>query len=234
MDWGRVWTTTNFERLAVGNLFRTGETGGLLLTLEIGLSAIAISTVLGTVIGLMRMSPCRLLRYPALVFIETLRNIPLLILVFWAYFVPPSLGVPLSKFSAVLLALTLFTAAYIAEVLRSGLLAVPLGAVHAARALGFTRIQTLVRVVLPIAFHSMIPALAGRYVVAIKNTSLAFLIGLSDLTDIGKQISNVLMTAPVEVYGTLMLIYFVVNSALSKAMGLLEGKRLFARIFVRF
>jgi polar amino acid transport system permease protein len=234
MEWSRVWTPRNLERLAFGDLFSRGEVGGLLLTLEIGLLSIVLSTVLGAAVGLMRNSSTRLLRIPALVFVETLRNIPLLILVFWAYFLPPYFGVQTSKFFSVLAALTLFTAAYIAEVVRAGILAVPPGALLAARALGFTRHQILFRVVLPIAFFSMIPALTGRYIVAIKNTSLAFLIGLSDLTDVGKQISNLLMTAPVEVYGTLMLIYFAVNSALSKLMHLLEDRRRFAKLFGRF
>ncbi|HZR03521.1 MAG TPA: amino acid ABC transporter permease [Burkholderiales bacterium] len=233
MDWARVWTGRNWERLLVGNLFTNGEVGGLLLTMEIGLLAIILSTVLGALLGILRHSRRRLLWVPAAAYIETLRNIPLLILVFWAYFVPPYFGVQTSKFGSVLGALTLFTAAYIAEVVRGGLLAVPPGVVDAGRALGLSRSQNQLRVVLPIAFFNMIPALSGRYVVAIKNTSLAFLIGLSDLTEVGKEISNVLMTSPVEVYVTLMLIYFSVNTLISHAMRLIETRRRFGRIFVR-
>jgi polar amino acid transport system permease protein len=234
MDWGRVWTAKNWERLLVGNLFSTGEHGGLLLTLEIGLLAIAIATVLGAVVGMMRHSSRKALWIPAAVYIESLRNVPLLILVFWAYFVPPHFGIQTSKFVSVLGALTLFTAAYIAEVVRGGIRAVPGGTTDAARALGLSWLQIQARVVLPIAFYSMIPALSGRYVVAIKNTSLAFLIGLSDLTEVGKQISNVLMTSPVEVYVTLLLIYFGVNGLLSFGMRKLEDRRRFGRFFVRF
>jgi polar amino acid transport system permease protein len=234
IDLSKVWTAGNWQRLLVGDLFSTGEVGGLLLTLELGLLSIVFATILGAAIGLMRSSSSRVLRIPATVFVELLRNVPLLILVFWAYFGPPYFGVQTSKFGSVLVALTLFTAAYIAEVVRSGILAVPQGTVMAARALGFGRRHVLLRIVLPIAFFSMIPALTGRYIVAIKNTSLAFLIGLSDLTEIGKQISNVLMTAPVEIYGTLLLIYFVVNTVLANGMKLLEDRRRFARLFGRF
>jgi polar amino acid transport system permease protein len=234
MDWSRVWTAQNWERLVVGNLFTTGEHGGLLLTLEIGSLAIVLATLLGAVVGVMRHSSRKALWIPAVIYIETLRNVPLLILVFWAYFVPPYFGIHTSKFLSVLGALTLFTAAYIAEVVRGGIRAVPAGATDAARALGFSWLQVQTRVVLPIAFYNMIPALSGRYVVAIKITSLAFLIGLSDLTEVGKQISNVLMTSPVEVYVTLMLIYFVVNGLLSLGMRLLEDRRRFRWLFVRF
>ncbi len=234
MDWGRVWTAKNWERLLVGNLYSTGEVGGLLLTLEIGLLSIILATVLGAVVGTMRHSSRVFLYVPALIYIEILRNVPLLILVFWAYFVPPYFGIQTSKFASVLLALTLFTSAYIAEIVRGGIHAIPLGTTDAARVLGLGWIQIQVRIVLPIAFYNMIPALSGRYVVAIKNTSLAFLIGLSDLTEIGKQISNLLMTSPVEVYATLMLIYFVVNALLSQGMRLLENRRRFGKLFARF
>jgi len=234
MDWGRVWTAKNWERLLVGNLNSTGEAGGLLLTLEIGLLSIVLATILGAVIGLMRHSSRAILYLPALVYIEILRNVPLLILVFWAYFVPPYFGVQTSKFVSVLVALTLFTSAYIAEIVRGGIRAIPVGTLDAARALGLSWVQSQLRIVLPIAFYNMIPALSGRYVVAIKNTSLAFLIGLSDLTEVGKQISNLLMTSPVEVYATLILIYFVVNALLSQGMRLLENRRRFGKLFARF
>ena len=79
----------------------------------------------------------------------------------------------------------------------------------------------------------MLPALAGRYVVAIKNTSLAFLIGLADLTEIGKQIGARLMTAPIEVYFTLLMIYFVVNRCLSMLLRALEDRHRFNRVFMR-
>ena len=86
---------------------------------------------------------------------------------------------------------------------------------------------------LPQAFFNMIPALTSRYITALKNTSLAFLIGLSDLTDIGKEINARLMTAPIEVYMTLLLIYFVVNRGLSSAMRRLENRPRFNRLFLR-
>ena len=102
-----------------------------------------------------------------------------------------------------------------------------------ARALGLSSLQTQLWVVLPQAFFNMVPAITGRYIVTIKNTSLAFLIGLSELTDIGKQINVRLMTAPIEVYVTLMLMYFVVNRSLSAAMRRLENRDRFNRLFVR-
>ena len=181
----------------------------------------------------MRSSRRRILWVPAMLYIQAFRNVPLLILVFWAFFFPPTLGFELSRISSMLLALTLFTSAYIAEVVRGGIRSVAPGNIEAARALGMSGLQLQLWVVIPQAFFNMLPALAGRYVVSIKNTSLGFLIGLADLTEIGKQIGARLMTAPIEVYLTLLLIYFVVNRGVSAATRLLERRDRFNRLFMR-
>lgn len=233
MNWERVWTVDNWERLLVGDLFNTGQPGGLLITLSIGVGAILAGTLIGGVLGVMRSSDRRGLWVPALIYIQAFRNVPLLILVFWAFFVPPVFGLPLSPFTSVLLAISLFTGAYIAEIVRGGIRAVAAGHIEAARALGMGRLQVLMWIVIPQAFYNMLPALAGRYVVSIKNTSLAFLIGLADLTEIGKQIGARLMTAPIEIYLTLFLIYFVVNRGISSATRLLEKRDRFNRLFLR-
>src|SRR5262249_62416065 len=98
---------------------------------------------------------------------------------------------------------------------------------------GMRRPETQIEIVLQQAFSHRLPAPAGRYLVSIKNTSLPFLIGLADLTEIGKQIGARLMTAPIEVYVTLLMIYFVVNRGLSLLMRLLEDRSRFNRIFLR-
>lgn len=232
MQWAQVWSSDNIFRMMVGNLAH-GEPGGLLITLSIAALSILLSTLLGTAVGVMRASASRWLVVPGFLYIQGLRNVPLVILVFWAYFIPPYFGFEISKFASVVIALTFFTAAYIAEVIRGGILSVPSGHVEAARALAMGRVQIWIWIILPQAFFNMIPALTSRYITALKNTSLAFLIGLSDLTDIGKEISARLMTAPIEVYTTLLLIYFVVNRGLSAAMRRLESRPTFNRLFVK-
>jgi polar amino acid transport system permease protein len=152
MHWDSVFTTDNIIRLMVGDLLWHGQMGGLLLTLVIGFTAIIASTILGAALGVMRASHLRVLRVPALLYIQTLRNVPLLILVFWAFFVPPYFGVKTSKFLSVTVALTLFTAAYIAEFVRGGIRGVPRGHREAARALGLSPLQLHLWVVLPQAF----------------------------------------------------------------------------------
>jgi polar amino acid transport system permease protein len=232
MPFERVWTTANWERLLVGDLFNTGAMGGLLVTLLLGLGTIALSTALGAVIGVMRAARWRAVRVVSGVYVQAFRNVPALILIFWAYFFPPVLGLEVSKFTSVLAALTLFTASYIAEIVAGGIRSVERGHIEAARALGMSALEIQLWIVLPQAFYTMLPALAGRYVVAIKNTSLAFLIGLADLTEIGKQIGARLMTAPIEVYITLMLVYFIVNRGLSMLLRRLEDRNRFNRLFL--
>jgi polar amino acid transport system permease protein len=233
MQFERVWTAANWERLLVGDLFNKGIMGGLLLTLVLGVTSIVVATLLGAGIGVMRSSPRRALSLTSAVYVQAFRSVPLLILIFWAYFFPPALGLQVSKFTSVLLALTLFTAAYIGEIVHGGIRSVASGHIEAARALGMSPLETQLRIVLPQAFFNMLPALTGRYVVSVKNTSLAFLIGLADLTEIGKQIGARLMTAPIEVYITLLMIYFIVNRGLSLLMRRLEDRSRFNRIFLR-
>jgi polar amino acid transport system permease protein len=233
MQFDRVWTSANWERLLVGDLFNSGVVGGLLLKLVLSLSAILLSTLLGTLLGICRASQLRPVHVAAGVYVQLFRSVPLLILMFWAYFFPPIMGFELSKFTSVLVALVAFTTAYIAEVVHGGILSVPPRQIEAARALGMSSLEIQRRIVLPQAFFAMLPALTNRYVVTVKNTSLAFLIGLADLTEIGKQIGARLMTAPIEVYVTLLMIYFIVNRGLSLLMRLLEDRSRFNRIFLR-
>lgn len=230
MNWDLVWTSDNWFRLLVGD---KGQFGGLLLTLALSVVGIVFSTILGAFVGIMRTSRSKLVYIPATLYVLVLRNIPLLILVFWAYFVPPYLGLEISKFASVGIALVLFTGAYIAEIVRGGIRSVARGNIEGARALGLSNWEIQLWVVLPQAFHKMIPALTGRYITVVKNTSLAFLIGLTDLTQIGKEINATLMTAPIEVYSTLLIIYFVVNRSLSAGTRWLERLDRFNRIFMR-
>lgn len=234
MGFASVLTWPNIERLLFGNLFIDGSMGGLLLTLVVGAMAIVGSTVVGTAVGLMRNADRACWRVPALVYIQILRSVPVLILVFWVYFIPPQLlGFQISPIVSAVLALTLFTSAYIAEIVLGGLRSIPKGQIEASRVLGLSRWQMQLYVVLPQAFHTMLPVLAGRYVVIIKNTSLAFLIGLADLTDIGRQIDARLMTSPMAVYLTIIAMYFMVNRLISRCMRVLESRERFNRLFVR-
>ena len=232
MNWQLVFTENNLRRLLIGDWPR--ELGGVALTVELSLIGMVGATLLGFLVGYLRFAGPRPVRWLAGGYVELLRNIPLLVLVFWAYFAPPYFGFQPSKFSSVLLAIVLFNAAYIAEVVRGGLLSVPVGQVEAARAIGMSPLQQALYVMLPVAAFNTIPAMTGRYITLLKGTSLAFLIGLAEVTEIGRQINNRLLTAPIEVYATLLVIYFCLNRTLSALMRLLEDRRRFNRVFCLF
>jgi polar amino acid transport system permease protein len=232
MNWDLVFTENNIRRLLIGDWPRS--LGGVALTIELSLIGMVFATLLGFLVGYLRYAGPRPVRWLAGGYVELLRNIPLLVLVFWAYFAPPYFGFQPTKFSSVLVAIVLFNAAYIAEVVRSGLLAVPTGQIEAARAMGLSPVQQALYVLLPIAAYNTVPVMTGRYITLLKGTSLAFLIGLAEVTEIGRQINNRLLTAPVEIYATLLIIYFCLNRSLSAAMRLLEDRRRFNRIFCFF
>lgn len=231
-NWHRVFTANNIERLLVGDFLRTGELGGYALTILLGVLAILCATMLGLLMGLARRSNNRLIRWPVMVYINLFRSVPVLVIIFWAYFLPPQLlGVTLSAFESALIALSLFTSAYIAEIVRSGLDSISATQIGAGRALGLSRFQIYRYLIIPQAFFTMLPALSGRYVVTIKNTSLAFLIGLAELTEVGKQISSRLMTAPIEIYTVILVLYYVLNVSIGWLMGRLEKRAVFNRLF---
>jgi polar amino acid transport system permease protein len=232
MNWDLVFTADNLRRLLIGDY--PTSLGGVALTVELSLIGMVFATLLGFLVGYLRFAGPRPVRWLAGGYVELLRNIPLLVLVFWAYFAPPYFGFKPTKFSSVLLAIVLFNAAYIAEVVRSGLLSVPVGQIEAARAIGLSPLQQALYVMLPVATFNTIPAMTGRYITLLKGTSLAFLIGLAEVTEIGRQINNRLLTAPVEVYATLLVIYFCLNRSLSALMRLLEDRRRFNRLFCLF
>ncbi len=156
--------------------------GGLAYTLALAAIAIAISFVLGLLLALARLSRFPLLHYPALLYIEIVRSLPLLLIIFFTYFALPSLiGVRLEPFTAGVIALSGFTAALVAEIIRAGILSVNRGLVEAAQAQGFTPVQSLRLVILPIALRRMTPALVGQFITLLKDTSLTAVIGILEL-----------------------------------------------------
>lgn len=147
-----------------------------MLTLAIAVAGIIFSTLLGTTLALLRSSRTRFLHLPAAFYVGALRNLPLLVLVFWAYFAPPYFGMRLSKTASVTIAIILFNSAYLAEIFRAGIRTVGAGQLQAAQALGLGMFDVLGWVIMPQAFRNMIPAITGRYVTIVKGTSLAFLV----------------------------------------------------------
>ena len=144
---------------------------------------------------------------------------------FWAYFFLPAVtGQKTDQFSTMLTALVLFDAAYLAEIVRAGLQALPKGQVEAARSLGMSYGQAMRLVLLPQALRHMLPSLVNQFISTIKETSLGTIIGLTELSYIATQINVQVLVKPLEVYGILGFSYFILCFGLSRLAYALEAR----------
>ena len=202
-----------------------GPLGGLALTVLLGAAAMLLASPLGVVLGVMRLSPWRWLRWPVTAAVYVIRGTPLLMVVFWAYFFLPAVtGQKTDQFTTMLVALTVFNGVYLAEIVRAGIQGVPKGQLEAARSLGLSHVQAMRRVVLPQALRSMLPSLVNQFVITLKETSLGYIIGLNEVSFIAGQINSQVLTRSVEVYGLLAAVYFVLCFGLSRAAYALEAR----------
>ena len=197
---------------------------GFINTLKLAVLAIAASFVLGVVAGALRLSRSPYLHYPAVLYIEIIRGVPLIMVIFWFYFLAPILaGRPLDNFTSALIAFIVFEAAYLAEIVRAGIQSVPLGQVQAAISTGLTHPQAMRHVILPQAIRNMIPALVTRFIVLFMDTSLAYIIGYRELTRVARIIAEREFRA-FEVYTFIAIVYFVCTYAMSLVAQRLERR----------
>lgn len=200
-----------------------GPLGGLALTIIMALLALIASFPLAVLIGLARTSSIAPIRNMAMGYTYVVRAIPLLLLIFWTYFAVPLItGINISGFVTMLVALVVYEGAYLGEVVRAGINAVPKGQVEAARAIGMSYGQCMRKIVLPQALFNMLPSILNQFIMITKNTSLAYLIGTQEVTFAAYQINNQLLTQPFEVYALLAGFYFVLCFSLSRLAKWLE------------
>jgi putative glutamine transport system permease protein len=197
---------------------------GLLVTLEVAAGAIALSFVFGIILGILRYTRWPVVSQLAVLYIETIRNLPLLLVIFFGYFGLREWGVDLPITLSVIFSMAVFTAALVAEIVRSGLLSVEKGQIEAARSQGFTYLQTLWYIILPQALKRMIPPLVSQFVSLIKDTSLAVAISLPELTHNAQIIYNKNVNGTVPLLLFVALIYFVINYGLSLVSRRLEKR----------
>lgn len=163
---------------------------GAVITIELTLCVSILCLIVGLVIALMRLSRLRIVRLAAGVYVEALRGTPLLLQLFYVYFVLPAVGLRIPGFTAGVIALTLNYSAYVSEVYRAGIKAVPKGQVEAAHALGLSRGRTMRLVVLPQAMRIAIPPLGNYFISLFKDTALASTITVHELMFSGQDIAS--------------------------------------------
>jgi len=205
-DWSVLWT------------FRGALLQGAALTLLLSLAGLAGAVFLGAIAGAVSTAQARLPRLAAASYVETARNVPLLVHIYFWYLGLSSLRLP--AFWCASLALMVYCGAFVAEIVRAGIQSVPAGQAAAAQALGLTRQQTLVKIVYPQALRIIAPSLAGVFSQLIKDSSLASVVSVGELTFQAGEIEGVTFRT-FEAYIGITLVYLVIVTAVTRGTILL-------------
>lgn len=197
---------------------------GLQMTLVISALTLVLAMVGGLIIALLDMSKFWPTRILGLAFGEIIRNTPILVQLLWVYYVLPMvLGINITAFIAIVIGLAVYSSAFIAEVYRAGIQAVPIGHREAAQVLGLTPRQTFVRIVLPQALRMTLPPLAANFVQLIKYSSLGAVISVSEITRRGMELSASIFR-PLEVFTFIAVVYFLICWPLAMGIRLWERR----------
>jgi polar amino acid transport system permease protein len=203
--------------------YPNGPVGGLALTLILALLGLAFAFPLGVLLALCRISSYRVLSVPSTVLVYVVRGVPLVMLVFWSYFLVPGLiGHLVSAFTTLVVTLVIYQAAYLSEIVRAGIESLPKGQTESARSLGMSYGATMRHVILPQALYNMLPSILGQCVSTVKDTSIGYVISVQELTFSAQQINASLLTQPFQVFFILALTYFVVCYTLTQCAHLIE------------
>jgi glutamate transport system permease protein len=205
-----------WEVLTNGDVQRRLFVDGLVGTLKAAGVAILLSLVVGVVLAMGRVSRSRWLRGVITAWVEFFRGLPLLLLIFFLFLGGPQLGIDVPVFWALVVGLTLYNSAVIAEIFRAGILSLPKGQTEAAYAVGLRRMQTLQIILLPQAIRLMLPALVSQVVTLLKDTALGFIIGYPELLRTGREVIEFLGGPySLPIYIEMAVIYIAVNATLS-------------------
>lgn len=195
----------------------------VLVTLGLGLGAFVLGSILGMGVALLRNSPLRLLRSIAFMYVSIFRGTPLLVQILLIYFGLPHYGITLSPIPSALLALTLFSAAYLSENFRSGINAVDPGQWEASLAMGMGYWTCLRRIILPQAVRIALPPVGSRLIALIKDTSLASTITVVEMTRVAEQVGASTFRY-MEMFLMIGFVYWLINQVLTLIQTYLEGR----------
>ena len=183
---------------------------GMQTTLILTVIAIGGGLVLGTLLALARLAPFKPLSFVAGTYVNFFRSMPLILVIFWFYFlVPHIVGRPVGGFYSVLVAFVMFEAAYYCEIMRAGIQSVRKDQIYAGQALGLTYAQNMRYVVLPQAFRNMVPILMTQAIILFQDTSLVYVVGIKDFLVSADLVAN-RENRILEMFTTVALVYFVI------------------------
>ena len=209
-------------------LFYQGMTFTVLLTAL----ATAGGIVIGTLLALMRLSGVPVLTLPAAAYVNLMRSVPFVLMIFWFYFLVPYIGqwitrsaqpLQVGAFASCLITFTLFEAAFFCEIMRAGIQSIPRGQMAAAQALGMTYPTTMGYIVLPQAFRNMVPVLLTQTIILFQDTSLVYVIAVTDFLGAASKVAE-RDGRLVEMYTFAACVYFVISFAASRAVAHLQRR----------
>ena len=197
---------------------------GFAFSVQLTVVAMVGGIVLGTLMALMRLSGIKWLVMPAAAYVNTMRSVPLVMVILWFFLLIPMLvGQPIGAEVSAFITFTLFEAAYYSEIMRAGIQSVPRGQVYAGYAMGMNYRQTMQLVVLPQAFRNMLPVLLTQTIILFQDTSLVYAIGAYDLLK-GFDLTAKNMNRPVESYLLAAVVYFIICFGMSMLVRQLQRK----------
>jgi len=195
---------------------------GAVITIKFSFIAEFFGIILGLILALMKTSKIRLLKYPSIAYIEFFRGTPLLMQIMFAYYALPYIGINLSGFFAGLLALSLNSAAYIAEIFRAGIESIEKGQIEASRSLGMNFFKTMRYIILPQAFRRVTPPLTNDFIILIKDSSLLSVIAIPELLRKAREVATWKVNP--SAYTAAALIYLLITLPLSQLVNYLERR----------
>lgn len=195
---------------------------GVLLTLEISFYALLLSLPIGILFGLGRISKNKIIFTISSIYVEVMRGVPLLVLLLWIFFV---LGqfLNLGSYFSAILGLSMFSGAFVAEIVRSGIQSVPKGQMEAARSSGMSYVQAMRFIILPQAFRRVLPPLASQFIILIKDSSLVSTVAVVDLTLNAKNLVATTFKS-LEIWTFVALLYLVMTFSLSLLVRYMEKR----------
>jgi glutamate/aspartate transport system permease protein len=220
-DWGVIQRSLPY-------LFREGMT----FTVTLTLLAMTGGIVFGTILAMMRLSSIKVVSLVAGAYVNLMRSIPLVLVIFWFYFLVPYIGawitgadrpIQVGAFYSALVTFTMFEAAYYCEIMRAGIQSVARGQVWSGYALGLNYWQTMGHIVLPQAFRNMVPVLLTQTIILFQDTSLVYVISATDFLGAAAKIANRDYRL-VEMYSFAAVVYFVISYSLSLVVKRLQAK----------